>query len=119
MINAVAIVNDDGFHLRKDFDPLYKDRTLPIILEYLAEGAANVVLRLVPFGAASQLKVAPAELQHKLLRVRKDKPSILPVATQHAHLTTTIIPLFPQEHLVSHTLTTIDPGPSSPPSTPN
>ncbi|KAF2154815.1 hypothetical protein K461DRAFT_102625 [Myriangium duriaei CBS 260.36] len=108
MITAVAIVKHDGIHLRKDFDPNHKDCTLPIILEYLAEGAANVVLRLVPFGAASKLKVTPPGLQHKLLRIRKDKPFLASVAAQYTHLTFTIAPLFPPENLVQHILVTID-----------
>ncbi|GAM88496.1 hypothetical protein ANO11243_065290 [Dothideomycetidae sp. 11243] len=108
MITAVAVVEHGKINLAKDFDPARKDHTLPIVLEYLAEGAANVVLRLVPFGAASKLGVAPPELLHKLLRLRKDKRSQASIAVQHAHLTEAIAPLIPAEHLVQHILVTID-----------
>lgn len=108
MITAIAIVKQNGIHLCKTFDHSLAHCSVPIIVEYLAEGAANVVLRLTPLSAASPLKSAPAELKDKLLRVRKDKASLATVAVQHEHLSQVIAPLFPPENLVQHILVTID-----------
>ncbi|KAF4555907.1 Inositol-pentakisphosphate 2-kinase-like protein [Elsinoe fawcettii] len=111
MITAVAVVNDiekNDYLIKKTFDPAFKERTIPIVLEYLAEGGANVVLRLVPFARASRLKIAPDALVNKLLRVRKDKGFITSAKDQQERFENTIAPLFPAENLVNPILVAVD-----------
>lgn len=111
MITAVVVVNDiekNDYMIKKDFDVAYKDRTIPIVLEYLAEGGANVILRLVPFARASKLKTPPDALVNKLLRVRKDKGFIASARDQQDCFENTIAPLFPAENLVNPILVSVD-----------
>lgn len=108
MIHAVAIVDDDGFRIHKNFDPAYRDRSIPVILEYLAEGGANVILRLVAFAGASKFQTAPEGLINKILRLRKDKDFTITARDQYACYTNIINPLFDTEHLVVPFLVSVD-----------
>ncbi|PNS20311.1 hypothetical protein CAC42_5761 [Sphaceloma murrayae] len=111
MITAFVIVNEvdkDDYTIKKEFDEAHKDRILPIVCEYLAEGGANVVLRLVPFARASKLKIPPKALVNKLLRVRKDKGFIASAKQQQDEFEETIAPLFAAENLVDPILVSVD-----------
>ncbi|KAF2221850.1 inositol-pentakisphosphate 2-kinase [Elsinoe ampelina] len=113
MITAVVVVNNiekNDYLIKKEYDLALKDRTIPIVLEYLAEGGANVVLRLVPFARASRLKTPPDALVNKLLRVRKDKGFIASAKDQQDEFEHTIAPLFPAENLVNPILVSVDRG---------
>ena len=91
-------------------------------LEYLAEGAANVVYRINPPppspSTAADADVgdyehpptesAPPrmhpELEGRLIRLRKTNPSTVTVLESHHHFQETIAPLFPAESLVEQIL---------------
>jgi len=96
-------------------------------LEYLAEGAANIVYRIFPPttdpSTAADLSSEPngydsdtplpteitplqldPRLQGKLVRLRKDLPSAIPVADSQRHFESQIRPLFQPENLVEATL---------------
>ena len=100
---------DDGL-LQLGVDPI-------ITLEYLAEGAANVIYRIVvsppspstaadlnfetgpgssdspPPSEISPLRLDP-RLEGKVVRLRKDLPSMVPVIESHKHFQRLIAPLF-------------------------
>lgn len=65
-------------------------------LQYLNEGGANIVYRLLPHPHNALL---PIPLQGKLLRVRKGKPHIRSVQ-QQLHARERVTHLFPADHLV-------------------
>ena len=96
------------------------DLDASISLEYLAEGAANVVYRIrppfpkpstssktdgknSPPSDASPLRADP-RLSGKLLRLRKDLPSTVPVIESQKYFETTVRSLFPPQNLVEQLL---------------
>ncbi len=100
-------------------------------LEYLAEGAANIIykplnppesptteadLRFIPDGSTptppptdlQPLMIDP-RLDGKLIRLRKDLSTVLPVRTSWDHFQNVVSPLFLDSQLVSQTLFKISP----------
>lgn len=96
-----------------------------IYLEYLAEGAANVVYKIyqaphstnastgLNFSNCAPHNAAPSEvpplrteprLDGRLVRLRKDLPSTVPVLDSQKHFENLIRPLFRPENLVEQTL---------------
>lgn len=97
--------------------------TSGIQLEYLAEGAANVVYKIIPpppspsTGADAELEdyeypsseIAPPrmdpQLEGKLVRLRKAIPTAVTVHESYAHYERNVVPLFPREEdLIEHIL---------------
>lgn len=91
------------------------DKGTPINLYYLAEGAANVVFKISSKRSISTVDKDSGKhgtstdgnilrfdrrLEGKLLRLRKDLPSIAPVIESHRHFEEQIEPLFPPGSLV-------------------
>ncbi|CAD0112922.1 unnamed protein product [Aureobasidium uvarum] len=74
------------------------------ILEYLAEGNANIVYSFQPITN----NVLPHGLRHKLLRLRKDKSFIQPTKAQSLTFQQEFLPLFRPNNLVEQTLITLD-----------
>ncbi|GAB7356683.1 hypothetical protein MBLNU459_g7395t2 [Dothideomycetes sp. NU459] len=70
-------------------------------LQYLAEGNANIIYKFAPLDKA---KEPPLELQHKLLRLRKDKPFIQSTQDQYTAFAKHFAPLFRESNIVQHTL---------------
>jgi len=100
-------------------------------LEYLAEGAANIIYRplnppespiteadlgFIPDGSTptppptdlQPLMIDP-RLDHKLIRLRKDLSTVLPVRTSWDHFHNVVSPLFLDSQIVSQTLIKISP----------
>ncbi|KXL47160.1 hypothetical protein M433DRAFT_74081 [Acidomyces richmondensis BFW] len=79
---------------------------VPCVIEYLNEGGANLVFKVLRYGHAE----VPAKLKGRLLRIRKD--------TRHAHSTVeqfkgfrqNFMSLFPPHQLVEHELVRLDEG---------
>jgi inositol-pentakisphosphate 2-kinase len=69
-------------------------------LEYLNEGGANFVFRILPNGDSDPL---PPDLQGQLLRLRKDLPHVPSAKDQLAAYDDHFKPLFPSEYLIQHT----------------
>ncbi|KAL8908578.1 MAG: hypothetical protein Q9171_005375 [Xanthocarpia ochracea] len=101
------------------------DQDTPIRVRYHAEGAANVVfiinsIRNVfsnddDYGTVGTttddgIPRIDVRLKGKLLRLRKDVPSVTPVLDSHRHYEQYIEPLFPAESLVEQLLCKITPG---------
>lgn len=75
-------------------------------IEYLDEGGANIVWRIsVNIGVQ-----APARLQHKLLRLRKNLRHVQPAEEQLKAFNDNFRDLFPQENLIQHELIRLDDG---------
>lgn len=75
-------------------------------LEYLNEGGANIVFRILPDGGQG----LPSTLRGKLLRIRKDDPHIPSAEDQLRALKETFQNLFAAENLLDHALITLDAG---------
>ncbi|KAK4623537.1 Inositol-pentakisphosphate 2-kinase [Fulvia fulva] len=75
-------------------------------LEYLNEGGANFVFRVLP-GDGEDL---PSTLQGKLLRLRKDDPHIPSAEEQLRALRETFRPMFEAKNLLGHELVSVDAG---------
>ncbi|KAI4108243.1 MAG: hypothetical protein L6R37_001116 [Teloschistes peruensis] len=102
---------------------LILDRDTPIEIEYLAEGAANVVFNIRSKRIITQdddygqpgtatkdgIPRIDPRLKGNLLRLRKDLPSVAPVFESHQHFTEQIEPLFPPGSLVEQLLCKITP----------
>ncbi|KAH9224189.1 inositol-pentakisphosphate 2-kinase [Leptodontidium sp. 2 PMI_412] len=114
------------------------EHTIPILqenaeLQYLGEGAANIVYRICPpqpgTPPPSELEEygegtpPPSEIElfnkgdgdwglfeNKLLRVRKDLPTTLPCAEAQASWESLIAPLFTPSHLVTQSLISLRPA---------
>ncbi|KAL8927449.1 MAG: hypothetical protein Q9208_002254 [Pyrenodesmia sp. 3 TL-2023] len=106
-------------------DIITLDTDTPIQVHYLAEGAANVVFEIWSkssirtkndaFGqpgtnTADRTPRIDQRLKGKLLRLRKDLPSVAPVLESHRHFEQQIEPLFPAGSLVEQLLCKIAPG---------
>jgi len=81
--------------------------TQSIRLQYLNEGNANVVFRIIP---SIDRQPLPDFLQGRLLRLRKDKSFIRPVQEQYAAFHDQFVPLFHARNLVEQDLVRIGPG---------
>ena len=75
-------------------------------LQYLAEGAANVVYRILPNSASDTLP----SLHGQLLRLRKNTPSTVPCAQTVSNFNARIAPLFPPAYLIQPTLFALPQG---------
>ena len=78
-----------------------------IVLEYLNEGGANVVFKILPEIGGPEL---PAYLQGKLLRLRKDLSHVQSAREQLSAFDTHFAPLFSPENLIQHELIEVDEG---------
>ncbi|KAI4220514.1 MAG: hypothetical protein L6R36_007569 [Xanthoria steineri] len=100
------------------------DQDTPVRVRYHAEGAANVVFTITsrrgvgsqdddygPSGSTTNdgIPRIDVRLKGKLLRLRKDVPSVTPVLDSHRHYENHIEPLFPAESLVEQLLCNITP----------
>ncbi|KAL8646190.1 MAG: hypothetical protein Q9226_006973 [Calogaya cf. arnoldii] len=100
------------------------DQDTPVSVRYHAEGAANVVFIItssrgvvskdddygtVGTTTADGIPRIDLRLKGKLLRLRKDVPSVTPVLDSHRHYENHIEPLFPPESLVQQLLCKITP----------
>lgn len=102
---------------------LMLDGDTPIEIEYLAEGAANVVLKIRSkriitrdddYGQPGTATVdgvprIDPRLKGNLLRLRKDLPSVARVSESHRHFKQQIEPLFPAGSLVEQLLCKVTP----------
>ena len=101
------------------------DQNTPVRVRYHAEGAANVVFIITStrdvvskdddygtVGTTTEDGIPRIDLRlkGKLLRLRKDVPSVTPVLVSHRHYENHIEPLFPPESLVEQLLCKITPG---------
>ncbi|KAL8674834.1 MAG: hypothetical protein Q9168_000815 [Polycauliona sp. 1 TL-2023] len=101
------------------------DHDTPVNVRYHAEGAANVVFLITSnrvvasqdddYGAVGTttrdgIPRIDVRLKGKLLRLRKDVPSVTSVVESHRHYEDHIEPLFPAESLVEQLLCKITPG---------
>jgi inositol-pentakisphosphate 2-kinase len=77
---------------------------MPTILQYIAEGNANVVYAFETIGEAP----LHPNLRNKLLRLRKDKSFLQPTKSQFATYQREIVPLFRPENLVEQALIPLD-----------
>lgn len=77
----------------------------PVRLVYLNEGNANIIYRLTPLNEPTHF---PAILEHKLLRLRKNKDFIQPTREQYTAYNQYFTSLFCPENLVEHTLLKVD-----------
>ncbi|KAL8810691.1 MAG: hypothetical protein Q9223_002167 [Gallowayella weberi] len=103
---------------------LVLDKDTPIRVQYHAEGAANVVF-IVPSSRNvmdedddNGIVDTPTHdgppridirLKGKLIRLRKDVPSVTPIVDSHRHFEEHIAPLFPADSLVEQILCQITP----------
>ncbi len=71
-----------------------------VVLQYLNEGGANFVFRILPSGEGDAL---PMHLQGRLLRLRKDLPHVQSTTEQLSAYREYFMPLFPEESLIRHT----------------
>ncbi|KAL9001497.1 MAG: hypothetical protein Q9169_000072 [Polycauliona sp. 2 TL-2023] len=108
----------------KGADMLTLDKDSPVRVRYHAEGAANVVFIITSDRVSSRdddygivgtttrdgIPRIDVRLKGKLLRLRKDVPSVTPVVDSHRHYEDHIEPLFPAESLVEQLLCKITPG---------
>lgn len=100
------------------------EQDTPIRVRYHAEGAANVVFIITSsrgavgkdddYGAVGTsttdgIPRIDVRLRGKLLRLRKDVPTVTPVMNSHRHYETHIEPLFPAESLVEQILCNVTP----------
>lgn len=100
------------------------DEYTAIDIYYFAEGAANVVFRITSprgtplrdddFGEPGTttedgMPKLDARLKGKLLRLRKDLPSVAPVSESHRHFEEQIEPLFPAGSLIEQVLCKVTP----------
>jgi inositol-pentakisphosphate 2-kinase len=76
------------------------DPSHAIRLEYLNEGGANFVFRILPTSEGNSL---PSNLDGQLLRLRKDLPHVQASKQQLANYDEYFKPLFPEKHLIQHT----------------
>ncbi|KAL8949184.1 MAG: hypothetical protein Q9222_004679 [Ikaeria aurantiellina] len=110
---------------RSEEDILTLDESTPVFIDYIAEGAANVVFALYsmrgPFpkdddyGEVGTINEdgfprIDTRLQGKLLRLRKDVPSISPVMDSHQHFKNHIEPLFPEGSLIEQVFCKVTTG---------
>lgn len=77
------------------------------VLEYLNEGGANIVFKILPEIGKKDL---PNILQGKLLRLRKDLPHVQNPKEQLAAFDEHFRPLFPTENLIQHQLIQLSHG---------
>ncbi|KAL8690799.1 MAG: hypothetical protein Q9218_003848 [Villophora microphyllina] len=112
-----------GTRSRSNSNIVHLDAETPIEIEYLAEGAANVVFKIRSkrvitrdddYGqpgttTEDDIPRIDPRLKGNLLRMRKDLPSVAPVLQSHQHFKDQIEPLFPAESLVEQLLCKITP----------
>ncbi|KAK5111719.1 hypothetical protein LTR85_011764 [Meristemomyces frigidus] len=75
-------------------------------VEYLDEGGANFVFRLLP----EHKHALPDAISGKLLRLRKDLPHVQSAQEQIRSFEQNFKPLFPAENLIGHGLVSLDDG---------
>ena len=85
-----------------------QDPSTACTLEYLNEGGANVVFRILPEEGYPLPKIVVG----KLLRVRKDLPHVQSTIEQVQGFERHFKPLFPSEHVVQHSLLQLAPDAS-------
>lgn len=107
MIEAYLVVSQTHHRILRTVTSSERVRSIPIVLDYLAEGGANVVYRIITLRAGASIPV-PSELQGKLLRLRKDKPFITGTQEQHGIFIDTFASLFMPEQLVEQSLVSVD-----------
>lgn len=73
------------------------DTSVPVILEYLNEGGANFVFKILP---SSDTEALPDHLQGHLLRLRKDLPHVQSAQEHISAFDSHFKSLFPSENLV-------------------
>lgn len=96
------------FYTKQDEPKLHSeflDASQEVKLEYLNEGGANFVFRIVPSVDDQEL---PSKLQGKLLRLRKDLPHVASAIGQLAAYNEHFKPLFQPENLVQFELIGLD-----------
>lgn len=76
-------------------------------LEYLNEGGANFVFRIVPGNSREEL---PLQLRHRLLRLRKNLPHVQSAQEQLAAFDRHFTPLLPLENLIQQELIALGDG---------
>lgn len=118
LMNMVATRSKEGAQI------LILDQDTPVRVRYHAEGAANVVFTITscrgvggedddygPPGSTTKdgTPRIDVRLKGKLLRLRKDVPSVTPVVDSHRHYEKHIEPLFPAESLVEQLLCNVTP----------
>ena len=78
--------------------------SLACTLEYLNEGGANLVFRVLPEDG----RPLPESVAGRLLRVRKDLPHVQSTAQQLQDFDEHFKPLFPPDNLIQHSLVQLD-----------
>jgi len=86
------------------FEPL--GPAVPCVVEYLNEGGANLIFQVLPHQNAE----VPAQLQGRLLRLRKDTRHAQSTAEQLNAFSQNFMNLFPPHQLVQHELVHLDEG---------
>lgn len=76
------------------------DPATPVTLEYLNEGGANFVFKILP---ANGTEALPEHLQGHLLRLRKDLPHVQSAQDHISAFDSHFKPLFPSENIVHQT----------------
>ena len=98
--------------------PLLKvDLDSPFELHYFDEGAAYIVNQIGRLGTRLRLKdqdfVSPSRIdprfKGKLLRLRKNVPSAVPVLESHEYFKNTVEPLFPRDMLIEQEICEVSP----------
>lgn len=80
----------------------------PLLLNYLSEGGANVLYRIVAVGDTPFSSSNAVDVSNALLRLRKAKSANVDVATRQAAFVSTFAPLFPSENIVDQVLVDVD-----------
>ncbi|KAL8807825.1 MAG: hypothetical protein Q9182_000474 [Xanthomendoza sp. 2 TL-2023] len=103
---------------------LVLDKDTPIRVQYHAEGAANVVFIVASSRSSDSedddygivgttthdgIPRIDIRLKGKLLRLRKDVPSVTPIVDSHRHFEEHIAPLFPSNSLVEQIVCKVTP----------
>lgn len=107
MLNAYVVTHEGHHRIACNPTAAEAEQSIPIVLDYLAEGGANIIYRILPFAAGACIST-PVELQTTVLRLRKDKPSITNTKLQHETFAKTITPLFGDGVLLDQSLIAID-----------
>lgn len=107
MITAYIVSSNNSRHLLTCQQPLSHNVTvIPVLVRYLAEGGANVVLQLIPISSGIIHGLA-SELQRPLVRLRKHTSSGTNTEEQYSVYEALFANLFDAENLVRQRLVNV------------
>jgi len=106
LVSGYLLKESSYYRIAKTISDGELDHSIPLVLDYLAEGNANVVYKIVLFGLAAKCAIPP-EVEGTVLRLSKQKNFVTSTQQRVLELRDTFS-FIPKDYLVQQTLVRVD-----------